>query len=332
MSDALSQSQIDDLLNSLSGQDDKSIEEIEQSVKEKKVKPYDFRTPKKFTKERIRILNRVYEIYSRLLSSYFTGLLRTYCKVSVVTIEEQRYYEFSNALPECVFVSIMDFGVKMEDMDDITFLMQISNPVAFTMLDRMMGGDGSYIEVNRDFTEIELGLITNIAKKLCAVQQEAWANHIELEPTIQEIETNSRIIQHIAPDDIVMLVILEVEIKGLTNTISLCIPSINLDKMMTKIGEKNLKIKKQDKVKEGERRDGILSGIKNTELPVKAILCDTEIDLADVLNLQINDIIPLNVGIDQNVELKIGSNKWFDGKMGIKNKNKAIRIDNVFRN
>ena len=95
MADVLSQSQIDDLLKSINTGGEKAIEEIEVHKSEKKIKPYDFKMPKKFTKERMRVLDRIFEIYSRLLSSYFTGLLRLYCKVGVLQIEEQRYYEFN---------------------------------------------------------------------------------------------------------------------------------------------------------------------------------------------------------------------------------------------
>ena len=53
--------------------------------------------------------------------------------------------------------------------------------------------------------------------------------------------------------------------------------------------------------------------------------------MSDVLNLQIDDIIPLDVSIDSNVMLKIGERVWFDGKLGSLNQNKAVRIENVFR-
>ena len=51
----------------------------------------------------------------------------------------------------------------------------------------------------------------------------------------------------------------------------------------------------------------------------------------DVLTMQVNDVIPLNMSIDSNVTVKIGSNVWFDGKLGIKNNKKAVKIDNIFK-
>lgn len=333
MADVLSQSQIDDLLNSINTGGEKAIEEIETQTQEKKTKVYDFRMPKKFTKERLRILDRIFEIYSRLLSSYFTGLLRLYCKVNVLQIEEQRYYEFNNALPEYVLMAIVDLGIEDEEVSDTNMIMQMSNPITFSMLDRLLGGNGNYIDLSRDFTEIETGLMTNILRKMCSMQKEAWSTYIDINPFLQSVETNSRVIQTIAPDDTIILVHFEVEIRDVKNTISLCIPAMNLEQLMTKFREKNSKNnKKFDANKDNERKTEILDGIKETPLDVKAVLCETQVDLQEILHLQINDIIPLNTHIDQNVSIKIGESTWFDGKLGAKNNKKAVKLDNIFKN
>ena len=100
MAETLTQEQIDALLSSAMSGD------IVESSKEPDVKEYDFRAPKKFTKERIKILDSIFDNYARLLSSYLTGLLRLYCKVSLASIEEQRYFEFNNALPDYVMIKI----------------------------------------------------------------------------------------------------------------------------------------------------------------------------------------------------------------------------------
>ncbi|MEG2915118.1 MAG: flagellar motor switch protein FliM, partial [Oscillospiraceae bacterium] len=89
--DILSQSQIDALLNGLTTGEVK-IDEVVSN--DKKVKEYDFRTPKKFTKEKLKTISSIYETFARLTSSYLTGILRMFTKVSILQIEEQRYYEF----------------------------------------------------------------------------------------------------------------------------------------------------------------------------------------------------------------------------------------------
>ena len=89
--------------------------------------------------------------------------------------------------------------------------------------------------------------------------------------------------------------------------------------------------KKLDPKREKERRFSLLEAIKDSDLRIDTILCDTKLDLFDVLTMQVGDIIPLNMPIDSNVTVKIGDNVWFDGKLGIKNKKKAVKIDNIYK-
>ncbi|MBQ4226142.1 MAG: flagellar motor switch protein FliM [Oscillospiraceae bacterium] len=330
MADVLSQKQIDELLNSFNQQGDKAFEEIEENTE--KIKVYDFKMPKKFTKEQLKVIESIFENYSRVLSSYITSLMRLYCKVEVIQIEEQRYYEFNNALPDYVMMAMINMGIKDEDILETIGIMQVSNPIAFTMMDRLMGGDGAYTEVNRDFTEIEVGLMTNVMTRMAKLLKEPWGQYIDLEPALTNVETNSRVMQSISPDEVIILVMLEIEIKDVKNTMSICIPAINLESIMSKFGDRWAReTKRMDPKKEEERRRGILDTIKDTRLKIDAVLCETKVDFYDILTLQVDDVIPLNMPIDKNIAVKIGNSMWFDGKLGVKDNKKAIKIDNVYK-
>ena len=332
MADVLSQSQIDALLNSFSSEGTKAFEEIEEQAKEQKVKNYDFKMPKKFTKEQLKVIDGIFENYSRVLSSYLTGLMRIFCKVEVLQIEEQLYYEFNNALPDYVMMSMVNMGITDDDVMETNSIMQVSNQIAFTMMDRLMGGEGAYFEQNRDFTEIEVGLFTTVLNKMAALLKEPWGTYIDINPVITTIETNARVMQSISPDEVVILVVLEMEIKDVKNTMTFCIPAINLESIMSKFGDRwSRTTKKLDPKREKERRVSLLEAIKDSELRISAVLGETKLDLYDVLTMQVNDIIPLNVPIDSNITVNIGSNLWFDGKLGTKNSKKAVKIDNIYK-
>ena len=332
MADVLSQSQIDALLNSFSSEGTKAFEEIEEQAKEQKVKNYDFKMPKKFTKEQLKVIDGIFENYSRVLSSYLTGLMRIFCKVEVLQIEEQLYYEFNNALPDYVMMSMVNMGITDDDVMETNSIMQVSNQIAFTMMDRLMGGEGAYYEQNRDFTEIEVGLFTTVLNKMTALLKEPWGTYIDINPVITTIETNARVMQSISPDEVVILVVLEMEIKDVKNTMTFCIPAMNLESIMSKFGDRwSRTTKKLDPKREKERRVSLLEAIKDSELRISAVLGETKLDLYDVLTMQVNDIIPLNVPIDSNITVNIGSNLWFDGKLGTKNNKKAVKIDNIYK-
>lgn len=329
MADVLTQAQIDEMLKNVAS----GAEPIVTKTEEASVKEYDFRAPKKFTKEQIKVLESIFENYARLLSSYLTGKLRLYSRVSLVNIEEQRYSEFNNALPDYVIMGMVDLGIKNDEISETDVIIQVSNTITYTMIDRLLGGKGEYSDINRDFTEIEITIMSDIIRSFSDMLKEPWLTHIDLEPRMIGIETNSRVVQTIGHEDTVIIVALEVEINNQKSIVSVCIPAINLDEIMSKfIPRYTGSRRKTDTHREQERRDSIMGGISTTELVVKAVLGEINLDMYEVLTLQVNDVIPLSKKISENIIVKVGERPWCDGKLGTYNNKKAIMIDNFIEN
>lgn len=329
MGDVLTQAQIDEMLKNVADGAQPLVAKTEDSS----IKEYDFRAPKKFTKEQIKVLESIFENYARLLSSYLTGMLRLYSRVTLVNIEEQRYNEFNNALPDYVMMGMVDLGVKNDEISETDIIIQVSNAVTYTMIDRLLGGKGEYSDTSRDFTEIEITIMSDIMKSFANLIKEPWLTHIDLEPRLIGIETNSRVVQTIGHEDTVIIVALEVEINNTKSIISVCIPAINLDEIMSKfISRYTGSKRKTDERRETERRDSIMFGISSTDLEIKALLGTINLDMYEVLTLQVNDVIPLNKKISENIQVRVGDRDWCDGKLGTYNNKKAIMIENFIGN
>ncbi len=329
MADVLTQAQIDEMLKNVS----MGVAPVMKQEEEEKVKEYDFRAPKKFTKEQIKILDGIFESYARLLSSYLTGLLRLYSRVTLVNIEEQRYSEFNNALPDYVMMGMVDMGILNDEVSETNIILQVSNSITYTMIDRLLGGKGEYSDINRDFTEIEITIMSDIMNSFAELMKEPWLSHIDLEPKLIGIETNSRVVQTIGHEDTVIIVMLEVEINGVKSIFSVCIPAINLDEIMSKFVPRYIGNRRRSDVnRDHERRDNIMKGISTTDLTITAVLGEINLDLYEVLTLQVNDVIPLNKNIGTNITVKVGGKPWADAKMGTYNNKQAVMIDNFIQN
>ena len=328
MAETLTQEQIDALLNSaMSGQ-------VVQSTVDKvpPVKDYDFRSPKKFTKERIKVLDSIFDNYARLLSSYLTGLLRLYCKVTLASIEEQRYFEFNNGLPDYVMMGTAELGIHDGDIDSTPTIIQLSNSLTYILIDRLLGGRGEYKDADRDFTEIEVSIIEKIINNMAGLLREPWEPYVEVAPKVVNVETNSRVFSAVDYDDTMIIVCLEVAVNETKTIVTISMPALNLDEVMQKYVTKSARtIRRFDANREQERRETIMKALNESPLTIKAVLGEVSLDVADILNLQVDDIIPLDKSINSNVVLKIEGCPWFDGKLGIFNQNKAVKIENVYR-
>ena len=79
MPEVLSQSQIDALLAAArSGEMDLDADSSKEK-QEKKYRKYDFYSPRKFTTDRLKMLNSIFESYSRVINSRINGLLHANC-------------------------------------------------------------------------------------------------------------------------------------------------------------------------------------------------------------------------------------------------------------
>jgi flagellar motor switch protein FliM len=325
MSEILSQSQIDSLLSSLTS----GLKEMEQPDQSsgKKIKDYDFRSPKLFTREQLKLLYSIYENYARILSSHITGILQTYTLVEIIEVEEQQYYEFNNALPDSVLMGVIDFAVKEDHNEEDLVLVDFSKDIGFCCIDRLLGGSGKPLEVDREYTEIELGILEHLMRGMVNLMKNVWIDYLEVKPRLMKLETNARILQGISADENVVIVVMNIMVNETQGKLNICIPAVTLDAMFKmKNALSKRKERRGDQLTDAQRRADIMREISESELEITAILGSIDVMAQDLIDLEVGDIIKLNKPENSFVELAVGETVWFRGEMGSYNKKRAIAI------
>lgn len=327
MAEILSQSQIDELLDNLSS-GDVDIQELEAN--ENKIKEYDFRSPKKITKETIKLLKGIYENYCRMITSQLTSILRMVCDVTVEQIEESVFHEYNNALDDYVLMGLIDVKYPDNTVSGSQILMEISKPLSFAIIDRLLGGEGKENEQYvRDYTDIELSLLSNVLKNLVKLMGSTWESTLEIKTELSKIETNSRFIQSINYNDSVVVIVLNVILNQSSGKITLCIPSGILEEIFKKANtfSRNKNKKSDQNIK--EQKNEIMDSIKSSKLVITGVLGKAKATLLDVVNMQAGDLIVLDKDINSDVDICIGNVKWFEGKWGTMGKKNVIKINKI---
>ena len=232
MSEVLSQNEIDALLQALSS-GEVDVEEIQEIESSTKVKKYDFRNPQKIAKDQLRTLEIIHENFGRLLQTFLSGYLRAPVKISILTADQFAYNEFSNAISNPAFLSIIDFRPLNGQI-----LIDISTNVVYSILDRLLGGDGTEKQEIRAFTEIELSLLDSMIEKIMPIIQEAWGNVIQLKPTLDKIEVNPQFAQIVPPNETIALVTMNIEVGSTEGMLNVCIPHIVIEPILDKLSTK----------------------------------------------------------------------------------------------
>lgn len=330
MSEILSQSQIDSLLSSLTSGVKEN--ELPEQGTGKKIKDYDFRSPKLFTREQLKLLYSIYENYARILSSYITGILQTYTLVEIIEVEEQQYYEFNNALPDSVLMGIIDFAVKEDHNEEDVVLLDFSKDIGFCSIDRLLGGSGKPLEVDREYTEIELGILEHMLKGMVNLMKNVWFDYLEIAPRLLKLETNARILQGVGADENVVIVVMNIMVNDTQGKLNICIPAQTLDAMFKlKNAQSKKKERRGDALSDAQRRADIMTEISQSELEITGILGTIDVLSRDLIDLEVGDIIKLNKPINSMVELTVGETVWFRGEMGAFNKKRAIAIRDTLK-
>ena len=325
MADVLSQSQIDALLNSMqNAESDKKAPEPEKPKQE--YRKYDFYSPKKYTKDKLKMLRSIYDNYSRIATSQINGLFRLVSEVEVVGIEEQRYYEFGNALNETDVLTVAEVDLP-DNSTNPPVLFHIAPTLMTAMIDRMLGGLGfdRTIDISYTYTDIELALYEKIIKYLVAINTDVWGAHITLKTEFEHIEENPSMFQGISVDETVVIIMLNIMLGDLSGTMNICIPGTLLSNIFDIIDKTKHIAKKGEHTK--SNREEIMDSIRESTMDVMAQLGVAKLNLDDVYNLHVGDVIDLNKPQDSLVSLFIEGQPWFNGQLGVHNKNVAVKIE-----
>ena len=114
-------------------------------------------------------------------------------------------------------------------------IMEVNPNIAYSMLDRMMGGKGTSVNKIDNLTEIETNIMTAMFEKACDYLQEAWTNIADIDPVLSEFEINPQFLQMVSPNETVVVISLDTTIAETSGMINICIPHIVLEPIIPKL-------------------------------------------------------------------------------------------------
>lgn len=333
MSEILSQSEIDALLSALSSGDltpekptATQVAAIEEDPVRRTVKIYDFKRQNKFSKDHIRTLSMIHEAFARLLSTSMSGQLRMLVQVEVVSVEQLTFDEYSRSLPSPTILNVF----TMEPLVG-TSLFEVNIDITSAIIDRLLGGPGRVTRIRRDLTDIERTLISSITGRLLSTLSEAWQNVLTFSPKLETMEMNPRFVQIVPPSDPVVLITFEAKFGENTGPLSLCIPYIVLEPVMSKISAQAM-FATQRQSQSSEYRANLTGRVNGTYVPFQVVLGETTVSVSDVISLGVGDVLPLGTPVDNELSIMVGERLKFTGRPGMVRNKMAVQISEVIDN
>ena len=256
-------------------------------VKSASVKMYDFKRPDKFNNNQLRGIQRAGEQFGRFTTTSFTQFFRTFAHVHVASVDQLTFEEFSRSIPNPTTLAM----INMDPLNGQAIL-EIDPTIAFSMLDRLFGGEGDSLKENRQLTDIELSIMEGVVIRMLGNLRAGFKDIIDLRPKLRLIENNIQFAQIAHPNDMVILITLETRIGDIEGMMNLCIPYLTLESIMDKLCYTSFLGRKKNITE--EMTDQLLENVEATSLEISAVIGRKKISIRDIQALDTGSEIHFN--------------------------------------
>jgi flagellar motor switch protein FliM len=323
MADILSQEEIDALLDVVDDEGDDILETGDEVYEQKQVTLYDFKRPNRVSKEQLRAFRGIHDKMARSLSSQISSIMRSIVEITLHSVDQMTYGEFLMSLPNPTSFNV--FSIKPLEGSGI---LEVNPSIAFPMIDRLLGGKGDPFDGNREFSDIELSLFETILRVMMGTLKESWGPVTDLYPVVESKESSPNVIQIVAQNEIVVMVVMEIIIGGSSGMMNLCYPVIALEPVLPKLASRDLMLNETSSKK--SRNQELKALVGGAEVSLEAILGRAEISLMQLLDLEVGNVLRLETaGVDDVVWINVDGKDRFKGTIGLRRFKKSVRIDEI---
>jgi flagellar motor switch protein FliM len=284
---------------------------------QRKVTLYNFRRPDRVSREQMRSLHFMHDRFARNFSSSLSAYLRTITEVNLVSVEQLSYQEFLLSVPEPTCFN----AISIKPLEGALAL-EVNPTLVFPIIDKMLGGPGEPLKNLRTMTDIEQSIFDGILKLLLEDMRESWRGIVDLDFRIQARETSPQLIQIVAPNEVVLLVVFEVKMGPVSGMINLAIPSIILEPISSKFDQEMFTGYKKSSTFEEARL--LMTSLKRCGMEAAAEIRGTNLTMEEVLQLKVGDLIPLTKRFDAELDLCVDGIPRFMGLVALNPNGKRV--------
>jgi len=279
---------------------------------------YNFRRPDRVSKEQIRSLHFLHDRFARNVTTSLAAYLRALTELSIVSVEQFSYSEFLMSLSDPTAY----YAISMNPLDGIA-AMEINPTIAFTIVDRMLGGSGSGTAPQRALTEIEQYVIDSVVKLILENLTETWRAVFDLQFRIQARETRPQMLQVAGPNEVIILVVFDLRVGDVRGMLNLCIPASVIEATGNAFVQGWHRTQREPTPTE---RLWLHDNLNRVPLSVTATL-NTRLRARELVKLKPGDVISLGVPIHAPVTVRVGNHAKFVGRLVAPDVNVGVLLE-----
>jgi flagellar motor switch protein FliM len=317
----LSQEEIDALLGAMaSGEVDLDSDETEKNnISLEEIEAYDLTSKNILLQNQFYALEEVNDKFTKFLKNFLSTFLQQKIDVKFVTTEMVIFDNFIQgyAPPTCFHIFTMEPLIGSS-------LMAIDQNLVFSLIECMFGGTGKTKSYERDFTAIEMRLMSKVATGILDAFESAWELIYSVSTDLKKSESNPEYVHLFNPNDLVMSQTYSIVGKQFSGNIYFCLSYLMLEPIKEILSSRFVREKDADHSWDQQIKEMMSS----TEVNLTAELGKKIYTIRELINMKEGDVIALNSGPNDKIRITVENVPKYMGYPGVANGNRAIEIVN----
>jgi len=281
------------------------VPQVTLTDSERQIQVYDFQRRDALEKARLRLLQPILEVMTHRIAGALTSTLRAPVKVEVGELEQQRWEEYVNGLPEPTFLTgatVVPTGGRI--------ILHLPLSLAMNVIEIRLGGSGGTVIPERSLTEIEQRLVTEVAHGVLAELPPAFSPAMEITMGAISSVSSGSFLPGQTPSEMCLQIGLRLELnETITEAASICVPLVVLLPILDAIE----RLTKVEMAEEGGMAPTKLRDrLHCTDVEVRVHWPEVLLSPDELLSLVPGDVVPLHRARDLPILMTVGGEHYCD--------------------
>ncbi len=324
----LSQDEIEHLLAQTAEQEAKATIHKAEGARAKPprgtVQPYDFRVPAFLSPAELRRLRIQHEEFIQSLAARLSIYLRLEFALQMTRLETLTYQRFVDSLDNPTHLALF----RVDPCPGICIL-DVNPQLGLTIVDRLMGGPGRSVNINRDLSEIEVALLDQAIQVVVGEWCNHWAKLQELRPVLLGHETSGGFLQTAAADSIMLILAMEARVGDCVEQLQIAFPYTTLEPLIRILSQAPGSSASETTAKEGAKPKWN-RGLDDVTISLIAEWPERELSARQLTQLKAGDVVEWDPEAVSQIRLRLAGTNKFLGRLGTKNDKWAVEITGLY--
>ena len=285
--------------------------------KQEDIQPCDFRQPAFLSSSELRRIRLRHEEFIRSLAARLSIYLRLEVSLQLSKLQTLSYQKYAEGLPSPTHLTLF----KVEPLRGVC-LLDMSPRLGLTIVDRLLGGAAQSVTFNGDLSEIEIALLDQIALLILSEWCQLWQKVESPHPMILGHENSGRFLNTSPHDSILLILSLEARLGDCAEQMQLAFPFLTIEPLVRSAA-----------AGEADRAGGAQPAapcwnpcLDEVRIRVDTEWHDIEMSAGQLRDLKCGDVLMLDAGCLDRVEVRLEQRPKFHGRLGTSGNRLAVEL------